>query len=122
VSLAAHFAAATLYGSARRRWRLGNGVILALSKLGLGMGRWGGFGAWIRLRRLLRLSSLKYDDARRLRRGSWICFSQQEARRDIPVPSIGSNDGHRFALVVGQRAFDRTPLPIFKRYDRRSKI
>jgi hypothetical protein len=72
-------------------------------------------GAWIRLRRRLRLSFRNYDDVRRLRGGSMICFSQ-EARRDIPVPSISSNDGHRFAIVAGQRALDRTPMPIFERH------
>lgn len=30
------------------------------------------------------------------------------------MPSIGSNDGQGFAIVAGQRAFDRTSLPVFK--------
>jgi hypothetical protein len=73
-----------------------------------------GFGARIRLHRLMRLSIRKCYDVRRLQGGS-IRLSQ-EARRDIPMPSIGSNDGHRFAIVAGQRAFDLTPLPVFKRH------
>ena len=68
-----------------------------------------GFGAWIRCR-LVRLSFWKCDDVRSLRGGGLIRLSQ-EARRDIPMPSIGSNDGYRFAIVAGQRAFDLTPLP-----------
>ena len=65
--------------------------------------------------RLVRLSFRKCDDVRRLRGGGLIRLSQ-EARRDIPMPSLGSNDGHRFAIVAGQRAFDLTPLPVFKRH------
>src|ERR1700722_12172778 len=63
----------------------------------------------------MRLSFRKCDDVRRLRGGGLIHLSQ-EPRRDIPMPSIGSNDGHRFAIVAGQRAFDLTPLPVFKRH------
>ncbi len=74
-----------------------------------------GFGARIHLRRLMRLSFRKCYDVRRLRGGGLIRLSQ-EARRDIPMPSIGSNDGHRFAIVAGQRAFDLTPSPVFKRH------
>ena len=84
---------------------LGKAVAAALS----------GFGARIRLRRLMRLSFRKCYDVRRLRGGGLIRLSQ-EARRDIPMPSIGSNDGHGFAIVAGQRAFDLTPLPVFKRH------
>jgi hypothetical protein len=61
------------------------------------------------------LSFRKCDDVRRLCGGGLIRLSQ-EARRDIPMPSIGSNDGHGFAIVAGQRAFDLTPLPVFKRH------
>ena len=61
------------------------------------------------------LSFWKRDDVRSLRGGGLIRLSQ-EARRDIPMPSIGSNDGYRFAIVAGQRAFDLTPLPVFKRH------
>ena len=72
-------------------------------------------GARIRLRGLGRLSFRQCDDVRRLRRGRLIRLLQ-EARRDIPVPSIGSNNGHGFAIVAGQRAFDRMALPVFKRH------
>ena len=30
------------------------------------------------------------------------------------MSSIGSNDAHGFAIVAGQRAFERTPLSVFK--------
>ena len=77
--------------------------------------RKGDLGARIRLRGLGRLSFRQCDDVRRLRRGRLIRLLQ-EARRDIPVPSIGSNNGHGFAIVAGQRAFDRMALPVFKRH------
>jgi hypothetical protein len=64
---------------------------------------------------LLRLSFRKCDDVGRLRRG-FLIRPSQKAGRDIPMPSIGSDDGHRFAVVTGQRAFDRTPLPVFKHH------
>ena len=59
------------------------------------------------------LSFRQGDDVGRLRRGGPIHLSQ-ERRRDRPVASIGANDGHGFAIVAGQRAFEQTPMTILK--------